>query len=312
MATGTLNALSTLRGYTQSVFDAEVARLTPFYPRIAKIVNSTGYDEKYAWLANMPAVREWLGERKFKELLAADYTLVNKLWEASVLMELTVVEDNRMGSQAPLIESLAQEAMFHPDELMISTMVAGESSLGFDGQFFFDTDHSFGDSGTQSNDLTSDVTTTTAPTVAEARIAYNAAYAAMIGFKGDNGKPFYRPALTDAFNKNVLVLVPPATYGTFAEAIGPQAYNTNGTKAFVAGNPEVIPISHLTDATKFYTLNVGGSLKPFVFQQRRPLRRQVKGMGDGDIEFKDVKFMVDARYNVGYLAWWNAVLTTFV
>jgi hypothetical protein len=30
-----------------------------------------------------------------------------------------------------------------------------------------------------------------------------------------------------------------------------------------------------------------------------------------DIETKDVKFMTEARYNVGYLAWWTAVLTTF-
>ena len=65
----------------------------------------------------------------------------------------------------------------------------------------------------------------------------------------------------------------------------------------------------LTDATKFYLLNLSQPLKPFVFQARRPLQRQMKGMDDR--EFKDVKFMTDARYNLGYLAWWNAVLTTW-
>jgi phage major head subunit gpT-like protein len=50
-------------------------------------------------------------------------------------------------------------------------------------------------------------------------------------------------------------------------------------------------------------------LRPFVFQARRPLARQMKGMDDR--EFKNVKFMTDARYNLGYLAWWNAVLTEF-
>jgi hypothetical protein len=46
-----------------------------------------------------------------------------------------------------------------------------------------------------------------------------------------------------------------------------------------------------------------------VFQKREPISRQPKGADD--IEKKDIKFMTQARYNVGYLAWWNAVLYTF-
>jgi phage major head subunit gpT-like protein len=49
--------------------------------------------------------------------------------------------------------------------------------------------------------------------------------------------------------------------------------------------------------------------KPYIFQAREPLSRKMKGMDD--IEFKDVKFMTQARYNVGYGAWWNAVRYTF-
>ena len=53
-----------------------------------------------------------------------------------------------------------------------------------------------------------------------------------------------------------------------------------------------------------------GTLKPFVFQKRRPIRTPVwKGMDDP--ETKVLKMMTDARYNLGYLAWWKAVLTTW-
>jgi phage major head subunit gpT-like protein len=313
MATGLLSAGSVARGFTQT-FDNRALQARPFYPKIATIVQSTGYDEKYGWIGDFPGMREWLGERKFKELLMADYTLANKLWEQSLIIEKTVWDDNRLGTTKPLIEGLADEAMYHPDELMFQVLVAGEAAtLGtaYDGQFFFDTDHVFGDSGSQSNDLTYAAATGTTPTVAEFRAAYNQAYAALIGFKGDNGKPFWRPALNDAFNKSIMVLVPAVLYGTAMEAIGPQIPNDSGYRTFVAGMPEVIPISHLTDATKFYVLNVGTNMKPFVFQQRDPLRRQVKEFITDDIEHKHFKVMTQARYNVGYLAWWNAVLTTF-
>ena len=67
--------------------------------------------------------------------------------------------------------------------------------------------------------------------------------------------------------------------------------------------------AYLTDSSKMYLFNLDGALKPFVFQAREPISRQMKGLDD--IETKDVKFMTESRYNVGYLAWWKAVLTTF-
>jgi hypothetical protein len=50
-------------------------------------------------------------------------------------------------------------------------------------------------------------------------------------------------------------------------------------------------------------------MRPFVFQRRAPITTGWKGADD--MEFKELKFMTEARYNIGYLAWWKAVLTTF-
>ena len=41
--------------------------------------------------------------------------------------------------------------------LINAALLAGESTVCFDGQYFFDTDHSEGDSGSQSNDITFDI-----------------------------------------------------------------------------------------------------------------------------------------------------------
>jgi hypothetical protein len=306
MATGILSANSVLRGFTQTMVMRSRAA-SPFYPRIATVINSTGYDEKYGWVGDFPAMREWLGERQFKELLMADYTLTNKLYESSLLIERTVWEDNRLGTTTPSLRRLANEATYQPDKLMFALMVA--NGLAFDGQNFFDTDHSFGSSGAQSNALTYAAATGTVPTAAEFRGAYNQAYAAMLAYKGDNGEPFYRP--TQAENvTGPLVLVPPSLYPIAADGLN-QLYDSVGNRVTVLGQPQLISIAYLTDATKFYVINPNDEMKPFVIQIREPLRFATKGLTDGDIEFKHAKVMTEWRGAVGYLAWWNAVQTTF-
>ena len=77
----------------------------------------------------------------------------------------------------------------------------------------------------------------------------------------------------------------------------------------VLDRPKVVETPFLTAATDMYLFNLRGPLKPMVFQAREPITRQMKGMDDK--ETKDVKFMTEARYNVGYLAWWTAILIRF-
>lgn len=299
--------LATASRLITSVFDKAVRAASPFYPRISTVVSSDAAEEKYAWLGDMPGMREWLGERIFKQLRAADYELRNKHWESSLLVSKTDVADARVLKYKMLIEALAAEATYHPDELLFTTMVAGESTACFDGQFFYDTDHSWGDSGSQSNDLTYAAATGTVPTSAEFRAAYNQAYAAMLAFKGDNGKPLYRPTQAQQVERP-LVTVTPTLYPTALEALSAR-FDTNGNPVVIMGNPEVLPIAYLTDATKFYVHDTSGPLKPLIFQEREPLSRQLKGQDD--LETKDLKLMTEARYNAGYGAWWKSVLTTF-
>ena len=304
----TTAALAAASRLITAKFDLRSAAASPYYPKMAYVVRSTAAEEKYAFLGTFPGMREWLGDRIFKQLLAADYELKNKHWESSLLIAKTDVDDARILRYDFAIDGLAQEAMYHPDELLFSIMVAGDATVGWDGQYFYDTDHSFGDSGSQSNDLTYAAASGTTPTTAEFRASYNAAYAAMLAFKGDNGKPLFRPTQAQQVTQP-LVQVPPALYPTAYEALSVEEYDTDGNPVLVLGNPVVESIAYLTDATEWYLHNVAGALKPFIFQEREPLKRQVKGADD--LETKDLKLMTEARYNAGYGAWWNSVLTTF-
>jgi phage major head subunit gpT-like protein len=293
-----------LRGLT-ALFDQTAQAAKPFYPTLCMVMNSLGADEQYGMLGSIPAVREWAGERHFNQLAAADFTIKNRKWEDSILIEKDNIDDDRLGIYGPVLQNLANEATHHPDKLLMQLIVAGASTVCFDGQYFFDTDHSWGKSGTQSNALTYDASDHTKVTGAEFRAAYHLALVAMMNFKRDNGEPFVRP-IVEEYN-NLLVMVPPAlkvaaTEGTKAAILG---NNSN----IVIGDARVVASPYMTNTAKWHLYDLSQPIKPYVFQARKPLTRQMKGMDDA--EFKDVKFMCDARYNVGYGAWWTAVETTF-
>jgi phage major head subunit gpT-like protein len=304
----TTAALAAASRLITAQFDKSIRAASPLYPQIAHVVRSTNAEEKYAFLGDMPAVREWIGDRLFSQLRAADYELVNKHWESSLLVSKNDVADARILKYGMLIDQLAAEASYHPDELLFQVMIAGDTSgLASDGQLFFDTDHAWGSSGSQSNDLTYAAASGTTPTSAEFRAAYNQAYAAMIGFLGDNGKPLFRPTQAQQIG-GPLVFVPPVLYPTALEALTAR-FDTNGNPVVIMGNPTVMSIAYLSTATEFYVVDPTGPIKPFIFQEREPLSRQVKGTED--LETKDLKLMTEARYNAGYGAWWKAVMTTF-
>lgn len=141
MALDTAKATVILRDLTHK-FDMGVAASPVFYPRISTVIPSNGAGEKYAWLGSMPGVREWLGDRQFKELRAANFTLENKLWESSLEIPKTNLDDDTMGMYSMAMPDLAQRAAQHPDKLVFQALAAGYNTACWDGQYFFDTEFS--------------------------------------------------------------------------------------------------------------------------------------------------------------------------
>lgn len=304
MALDTARAITNLRSLTQR-FDTGLESASPFYPEIATTVLSDGADEEYGGLGSVPGIREWLGDRQFNTLRGAKFEIANRKWESSVQIEKDDIDDARLVKYGPILQELGMEAVHHPDELMFDLIINGETGLSFDGQAFFDTDHVWGDSGTNDNDLTEAIVDASDPTEDEFRAAYHTARAAMLSFRRDNGKLYHRPTVRPLSD---LMLLVPSHYELAATKALTKALVDAGETNVVLDMPRIVATSYLT-ANKFYLLRVGQALRPFIFQARQPLGRQMKGMTDR--EFKDVKFMTDARYNVGYFAWWNAVLFTF-
>lgn len=120
------------------------------WQQFATRVPSSTRENHYAWLGQWPRLREWIGDRQLKGLQAHDYTVKNRKFEATIEVPRDDIEDDTYGVFAPLVAGMGQASAQHPDELIFELLAAGFTSLCYDGQNFFDTDHPVGD-GVASN-----------------------------------------------------------------------------------------------------------------------------------------------------------------
>ena len=294
-----------LRGLTAK-FDARVKAATPFYPNVCMVTDSDGADEQYAMLGAVPGVREWVGDREFKDLAAVDWTLVNKQFEGSVLIKRTDYDDDRLNLYGAPIEQLGVRFSNHPYKLLFGLMDDGYKLPCFDGQYFYDTDHSWGDSGTQSNKVSQAVSDTTAISAAEVKAGFNAAIIALCGFKDDRGE-LINDDIQD-ITQQVAVVANPVLRQSIEDALSVRTTSAGADNVVIA-RPKIATSSRITSTTKMHVFKIDDPVRPFIFQQRSPLKKQIKGVND--IEDKYIKFLTEARYAMGYGAWWTAIEVTF-
>lgn len=119
------------------------------YEKIAMTVPSSSRDETYGWLGQFPALREWVGPRHIKNLVASSFTLTNKKFESTVSVKRDDFSDDKLGLFKPFFAEMGNAAARHPDELLFGLLKSGFTANGYDGQFFFDTDHPVVDQGGQ-------------------------------------------------------------------------------------------------------------------------------------------------------------------
>jgi phage major head subunit gpT-like protein len=134
------NLADMFRGF-QTIFQRAFEGAPSQWGQVAMRVPSTASEEKYGWLGATTRFREWLGDRVVQNLSTYDYTIKNKSYENTVGVEREDIEDDRLGVYSPMIQQLGLDAKQHPDELVFALLAAGFTNLGYDGQFFFDTDH---------------------------------------------------------------------------------------------------------------------------------------------------------------------------
>ncbi len=262
------------------------------WQRIATVVPSEHDTEKYAWLGSTPRVREFKDERVPAGLLEHDFSIRNKTWEASIGVDRSALEDDEYGQIKLRVQELAQEVKRHQDELVFSLLKDGFTSLCHDGQYFFDTDHAEGDSGTQGNKGTAALSAT----------ALQTAFTSMMKIKDDKGKPM-------AIVPDTLV-VPPDLKWTATELLesvyAPEVVSgkTDTRRNVLSGVVELIVNPYLTDTNDWFLLSTRRIVKPMIFQSRIPVEfAALEANSEGGFMRDQYVYGARARYNVGYGLW---------
>lgn len=85
-------------------------------------VSSSTATNTYAWLGQFPKMQEWVGDRQIKNMQAQGMTIENKLFESTVAVPRTAIEDDQVGLFTPMVKQAAQSAAELPDDLVFSLL----------------------------------------------------------------------------------------------------------------------------------------------------------------------------------------------
>ncbi len=311
-----------------TIFREVLAKTESYWPMVASELTSDTREEDYPWLDRLPQMREWQGERVVTNPSVRLQTITNKLFELTVGVKRTDIEDDKLGVYRPIVEEVARQAKVWPDRIIANAVIAGESAVVFDNQNFFDDGHPVNpDDPSQQIGGTNTDTTQANLFTGAASGNYPGALplssdslekvtSYMMSLVGPDGNPL--EIMPDT------LMVPPqlkwaAAKLLQAEMIGADitlaasgnAYNHGAAMQsnILRGSMDLVVNPYLRgDATSYYVLCTKRAVKPFVFQLREAPEFAVLTSPTDEHVFKHDEFLwgTRARGNAGYAQWFLA------
>jgi phage major head subunit gpT-like protein len=285
---------------------------------VSNLFGSDQASETYKFLGQSPAMRKWIGGRQAKGFSGQGLTIVNEQYEATIEIQVKDARRDKTGQLRVRMEELADRGQTHWASLVSSLILAGATSVCYDGQYFFDTDHSEGKSGTQSNSIGVDISalpaalhgSTTAPSIEEMQQAILQGITQIVSLKDDQGEPMNEGA------RAFLVMVPASLYLTAVAACSSlttaalqQNLNPNLIANLRVDVEMNVRLSAWTD--KFAIFRTDSPIKALIRQTEQELEFGAKAEGS-EFEFdnKAWQFGMDAWRGAGYGYWQRACLVT--
>lgn len=304
----TTAALAALKTTVSKVFRERTA-LTPQTKSLGlySVVPSTSKSNTYDWLADLAGLNEWIGPRAVEGMKERSFVAVNRHFQKTIGLDRNSLDDSpdsAIGDMQMRLEMLLEQADLLEDDLILNPsgaaipglLALGASTVCYDGQFFFDTDHPVEldgvISGTQSNYEASAFALTSAN--------FQTARARMMAFRGEGGRS--RRAMPN------LLVVPPALEKAAHDIVTAQ-FGSSGASNVQAGMAQVkvIPeLSQISDTRWFLFDTISPGPKPFLMQVRSPLNLVQKTSETDDNVFHDREYLwgVDRRL-VGVYGLWH-------
>lgn len=286
---------------------------------VSNLFTSDQASETYQFLGQNPRMREWLGGRQAKGLRSNSLTINNSHYETTLEIAIPDLRRDKTAQLQARINEFADEGDAHWGTLVSSLIQNGASTACYDGQFFFDTDHSEGNSGTQSNDITVDISalptsiagTVTNPSSEEMQQSIVKGIAQILSFVDDQGRPMNTNA------KDFLVTVPTPLWipGLAAiESMTTSALLQNVNPNLVGGmNVSLQMMPELTWTDSFAVWRTDSSIKGLIRQEETTPTLKMK---DENSEFAfdndAIQMGIDCWRGADYGLWQRACYVTMV
>lgn len=259
-------------------------------------VPSTVSNEDYAWLGDVSQMEEWNSELVPRGLTEFDYSLRNKRFGSALKIYDDDINDERYGQTLIRVSDLAEKAKMFPGVLLRNLRANGTTALCYDGQPFFSTTHSEGESGTQSN-----LVTGTGTTVAQVQADYKTGRGLMFGYKTDKGDVFVRenPRFVAVCGPQMEVVIKEALMVTTLAAGGQNVY---------AGMVSAVEVDPGITDNDWYVEDRAPRMKAYILQEREGVT-PANTMPGSDTHVKEDATLYRAKWrgNAGYGQWRHAV-----
>jgi len=283
MAVVTSDFLAATYSGLRAIYGETFEATNPKWNTLAMEVSSETETEDYSWMAEVPGMKEWVDERTLEALKQFSFSIKNRDWEDTISVDRNTMEDNKLNQIKPRIQDLALAAKMHPDELVFALIAAGFSTVCYDGQYFFDTDHPLADGSVQSNKLNLALDAT----------GLSAAIALGRRLKGYTGR-----ALNIEYDT---LYVPPELEITGRKLLFAERNDAGATNIMKDILENLVVTPYLTDPNNWFIGCTKRPLKPVLLQMRKKPEFIALDRPDDYTAFMKKKFLygVDGRYNVG-------------
>jgi phage major head subunit gpT-like protein len=281
----TIKALN--KGWTTLYTDAyHGGGQTPRIGSFAMRTTSTSAEEKYGWLGAIPGLRELIGEVQIRNLVDSNFGIENKEFEVTIAVKRKDIERDNFGIYNPLMTAMGISARTHPDELLFASLLAGFTTRGYTGSFFFSANQEPQKGKTKFSNLgtkkLSDANFQTARENIKSRL--NA-----------EGKPMN-------LGSDLVLVVSPTYEATARQIVVSDLVgggNTNVNKG--TARLEVCPLLAASPHA-WFLLDLGYPVKPFIYQVEK--ETQFNSLTDPNSERliiqQEFLYQAYGRYNVGF------------
>jgi phage major head subunit gpT-like protein len=141
--------LAMLTQAVQATFMVGLEKKTAPWDILAMQVPSMTAQNVYPYLKNIGSMRKWVGDRVKQNLAKGEFTVVNEDYEQTEAIPRNALMDDQYNIYAPRFEQMGRNVTNLPSQLVYKLLKSGFTTLGPDGQYFFDTDHPVGKPGAE-------------------------------------------------------------------------------------------------------------------------------------------------------------------